>query len=382
MVKRLLHLFLLGLFLTGCYYEGITPEADLASVNDSGNQDAIEPGVITAGEWNDSDNWDYWLDLYSTNEELGLAISRWEMDAYHRYPVTIADPTGQPVINAEVSLLDENGAAMWQSMTDNSGQVDLWAHLLVYQSAESQIRVRKNGELLLLQSLDQFTSTDLIQVNASSLATTQPKIQVMFTIDATGSMGDELEYLKVELEDVIDQVHQNLGNLEIETGAMVYRDEGDDYVTRPEWLTDDVGSVVSFLRRQSADGGGDYPEAVHTALQESIDMNPWDSTALARILFLVLDAPPHENRSVVESIQNSVEKAAQMGIKIVPITASGVDKQTEFLMRLMALATNGTYVFITNHSGIGEEKIEPTVGQYEVEFLNDLLVRLITEYSE
>ncbi len=51
-------------------------------------------------------------------------------------------------------------------------------------------------------------------------------------------------------------------------------------------------------------------------------------------------------------------------------------------MRFMAISTNGTYVFITNDSGIGNEHLEPTVGEYQVEYLNDLLVRLINKYSE
>ena len=51
-------------------------------------------------------------------------------------------------------------------------------------------------------------------------------------------------------------------------------------------------------------------------------------------------------------------------------------------MRYFAIATNGTYVFITNDSGIGNDHIEPTVGEYEVEFLNNLLVRLINKYAQ
>lgn len=48
----------------------------------------------------------------------------------------------------------------------------------------------------------------------------------------------------------------------------------------------------------------------------------------------------------------------------------------------MAIFTDGTYVFITNHSGIGNEHIEPTIGEYQVELLNELIVRLIGEYTE
>jgi len=45
------------------------------------------------------------------------------------------------------------------------------------------------------------------------------------------------------------------------------------------------------------------------------------------------------------------------------------------------MATNGTYVFITDDSGIGEDHIEATVGDYEIKTLNDLIVRLITKYT-
>jgi hypothetical protein len=49
-------------------------------------------------------------------------------------------------------------------------------------------------------------------------------------------------------------------------------------------------------------------------------------------------------------------------------------------MRSFAILTNGTYVFITDDSGVGNDHLEPTIGEYELEKLNDLLVRLVGEY--
>ena len=80
-------------------------------------------------------------------------------------------------------------------------------------------------------------------------------------------------------------------------------------------------------------------------------------------------------------MQTATKKASEKGIKIIPVVASGIDKETEFLMRFIACATNGTYVFLTDDSGIGESHLEPTVGKYEVEMLNDLIIRLILKYS-
>ena len=48
----------------------------------------------------------------------------------------------------------------------------------------------------------------------------------------------------------------------------------------------------------------------------------------------------------------------------------------------MAITTNGTYVFITDDSGIGESHLQASVGDYQVELLNDLMVRLINKYAE
>ncbi len=45
----------------------------------------------------------------------------------------------------------------------------------------------------------------------------------------------------------------------------------------------------------------------------------------------------------------------------------------------MGILTGGSYVFLTDDSGIGGDHIEPTVGEFEVELLNDLLARLIVE---
>ena len=71
---------------------------------------------------------------------------------------------------------------------------------------------------------------------------------------------------------------------------------------------------------------------------------------------------------------------AKQGIRLIPLASSGVDTETEFLLRSWSVMTGGTYTFLTNHSGIGNSHLEPTIGAYEVEKLNDLLARVISEY--
>ena len=93
-------------------------------------------------------------------------------------------------------------------------------------------------------------------------------------------------------------------------------------------------------------------------------------------MFLVLDAPPHNTQTIRESLASTLETA----VRVIPVASSGVDKTTEFLLRTFAIVTGGTYTFLTDDSGIGGSHITPTIGDYVVEQLCDLLVRLIDEY--
>jgi hypothetical protein len=84
---------------------------------------------------------------------------------------------------------------------------------------------------------------------------------------------------------------------------------------------------------------------------------------------------------VKKKLDEAIIVAARKGIRIIPVTCSGIDKGTEFLMRSLALLTNGTYVFLTDDSGVGNPHIKPTTDKYDVELFNDLVQRLIVQYS-
>ena len=123
---------------------------------------------------------------------------------------------------------------------------------------------------------------------------------------------------------------------------MVYRDHGDDYITRISRLTDDITTTQMFIDKQEANGGGDYEEAVPEALMAALNSAGWNESSRARIAFLILDAPCHQDSATVALLQEQVLNAAAMGVRIVPVVCSGLDKAGEMLMRSIALLTNGT----------------------------------------
>ncbi len=353
----------------------------LTSTGESGssvNNQQGQAGLVTAGEWNDLNNWVFWNNLFNNQEFNGMP-AYWNFYTNNRISVLVNNQ-GNPFVNAKVELL-RNETVIWIARTDNLGKAELWTGM--FQQEDSiglntlKLRINnvlQNQELVLFEN-------GINEFNINTATNALKRVEIAFIVDATGSMGDELEFLKEDLKSVIDSVKLEDSNLEIYTGTVFYRDEGDEYVVRKSAFTNNLNSTINFINDQSASGGGDFPEAVHTALNECIHNLQWSETAKTRIAFLLLDAPPHYNTAIVNSIHSSIQLAAQKGIKVVPVTASGIEKHTEFLMRFMAISTNGTYVFITNDSGIGNEHLEASVGEYQVEQLNSLMIRLIKQYS-
>lgn len=357
--------------------------SEMGRGGNSGNGDTlaepIEPGQITAGEWNDLLSWDFWNNL-GQHEAFNEASERWKFDFGSRYSFVVRDSRNDPVIDCKIALKNIQGESLWVARTDNEGKAELWLIVNEGQEDNPVACIEYNDEeLTIVNPLLFENGTNEVVLNTNAQA--RENVDISFVVDATGSMTDEIAYLKAELLDVLKTSMQINSSLELRTSAVFYRDEGDDYLTRVSPFTPITESTIAFIGNQEADGGGDYEEAVHTALNTAIDQLSWNSTARARLLFLVLDAPPHYESSIVRDINNAIQNAASKGIKIIPVSASGVNKDTEFLFRFFSVATSGTYVFITNDSGIGLEHIEATVGDYEVEMLNELIVRLITKYT-
>ena len=382
-MKKLYFLsFIAALLLSACARpdDGMHDDYSMHSKESKDGQGGIQPqgGLVTAGEWNDLDNWAFYQKTLMKEPFKGFPDD-WQMYTNHRIAVAIT-AKNKPAANATVTLF-RNDTPIWTAKTDNLGRAELWVGAF-------QKEKELNTTLLRLKVNEQWVSTATIsetQVNRIALDETLPSptnlVQIAFMVDATGSMGDELEFLKMDLKKVINEVQKTNTQLKISTATVFYRDEGDEYVVKHSPFTEDINQTIEFISQQRADGGGDFPEAVDKALVQ-LNQLQWQPEARTRIAFLVLDAPPHNKPAVISSIQYSVKTAAASGIKLIPVVASGIDKTTEFLMRFIAMYTNGTYVFITDHSGIGNKHLEPSVGEYQVEKLSDLMVRLIKKYSE
>lgn len=351
-----------------------------------------QAGVVTAGEWNDLDNWQFWTKLID-DKDYAAKLDYWHIYPKHRVSVVVND-NKHPISNAIIELIkpadktqNNQSQVEWTARTDNKGSAVLWSHF--FDDSKSvdfkDYKIRINGKDMDKTVFAYSQGVMTFDINGDTTKAVTKKADIAFIVDATGSMQDEIDFLNRDLQNVITTVMEESKQLDIQTAAVFYRDikkySTEEYVVRK----DDFGTLegtLSFIKKQSASGGGDTPEAVDIALETAINELQWSDEAHARIAFLLLDAPPHHEPDILDSIQQSIKAAAAKGIKIIPITASGIDKDTEFLMRGLAMGTNGTYAFITDDSGVGNTHIAASVGKYDVEKLNALMIRLIRENTD
>lgn len=356
-------------------YDKLKGDYGLESVETKSiDKNISKQGVLTAGEVNDFSKWELWNDL--NKNQFNEYSNNWQLKLMERFCIQVSLPSGMPVIDAEVELLDNKGRSVWNARTDNTGKAELWD---LYVDLENKIRY--SVKIIRGDFSEEFRgihsfSKGINPITIDVPCTVSDQVDIAFVVDATGSMGDEINYLKMDLDSVISLVTLDNKDLNLRMASVFYRDKGDAYLTVESPFSSNTNLAKSFIQSNHAGGGGDTPEAADEALLVALQKLNWSSSSRARILFWILDAPPHQAEENIAKMLEVAKLAAKMGIKIVPVGCSGINKSTEFLCRSIAMATNGTYTFLTNHSGVGGSHIEPSTDGYKVESFRNILVRL------
>jgi Secretion system C-terminal sorting domain/von Willebrand factor type A domain len=348
------------------------------TADEAKSEDEPEAGKLTAGEWNDLKNWDFWKK--SLDKEFKQYVSDWQYNFTEKYDIILRGSDDQPVADAVILLKNKKRETVWTTRTNNLGQAVLFEKSFNKTQEGDYLAVLLEGKEIAFDDI-KLTKSIINELRIQRKCYNPANVDIAFVVDATGSMGDEISFLKSELYDVIRRVKRDNQQATFRLGSVFYRDFGDEYVSRVFDFSKSVKQNVAFIKEQNSGGGGDFEEAVPEGLEAAIDSMSWNETAVARLLFLILDAPPHLNPRNIEKMQRIIQKATAKGIRIIPVTASGIDKNTEYLMKSLAVATGGTYTFLTDDSGVGNAHIKATTEKHEIEKLNDLLYRLIQQSS-
>ena len=329
----------------------------------------IKAGILTGSVVFDNENYEFWNKLISNNQNGKGLFEEYE----NKYSFNTKNRVRIQVKNApNVSVEMTDGS--FATFTDANGYAYLYPEKIEdkYEVYITYNDVNKDKKKIkaTIKNDEVISLTDKTYKN--------DVIEVMFVIDTTGSMGDEINYLKVEIDDVISEIQEKNPNTVIKLALLFYRDKGDEYVTRYFDFTQDIQKQKNNLSNQNANGGGDFEEAVYKALGEAVDKQ-WSSSSETRVLVHVADAPSHDNE--VKEWNKNVLKLTKKGIKVISVASSGIDKKTEYFFRSQSMITGGCYVYLTDDSGVGGTHIEATTEvKPVVEYLNKLLIRLINGY--
>ncbi len=339
-----------------------------------------QQAVVTAGVVDDNANFGEYLAFRNRTQVVHRPV-----DVSERYLLQVKDGSGRGVPDAEVRVQSPSGSALW-ARTDAGGQV--WVSPNAFDASRAstyQVSVRKPGRWGSLQATGflQRGQKSAVEVRLDGAPQARAQLDLVFLIDATGSMGDEIDKLKASVRTIANEVAQLPARPDLCFGLVAYRDRGDAFLIRSHDFTNDLGAFQGALNQLQAGGGGDYPEAMNEALHDTVHSLSWRGNGTTRMVFLIADAPPHLDYGGPQYDQD-MAAALGKGIKIFGVGASGLDKQGEYVQRQMAQYSGGKFVFLTYAqahnpaSGAGRETVHD-VQNYGVDTLDRLIVRLVRE---
>ncbi len=348
--------------------------------------------ALRAGEIDDNKLWDSYLLYRQDFAHKGYVVHN--VDVSERYIIDVSDGQQQPVLGAHVRVYG-NQALLSDTYTYANGQTLFFpkAHADTAALESFNVVVDKDGQS------SQFTlkrgqqTTWAVALSGLQTPQDRPKLDVLFLLDSTGSMEDEIAQLQSNILSISSQIDSLPGQPDVRYGMVIYRDRGDDYITRIYQFTPDVKKFQSDLNGVIAAAGGDNPESVNAALHDAIHGVEWRGDTAVKLVFLVADAPPHLDYPDDFDYAQEMVTATQHGIKIYSLAASGLDTQGEYIFRQLAQYTMGHFIFLTyqeenkggNDSSVDTSKpgddTSMTVSkqQYTVELLDKLVLRLIKE---
>ena len=194
--------------------------------------------------------------------------------------------TPQPVLEPEVldepEIFEEPEVQAEIILTDNYNPVASEKF-----SEISKEMIYSKGPETLIEDIGKILKTF---VNAE-------KLDIVFAIDATGSMKDDIEKLREDLIPEIKRIFSKEKDVRI--AVLFYRDYGDTfkYMNLPVKCFDFTRNIKTFKEQLYSikilgREGGDIPEAVYEAMFAASEFYKWRGDAQKEII-LIGDAEPH-----------------------------------------------------------------------------------------
>lgn len=397
MIKEYLKVFLalcLAIILFSCagvskkleYGAEVIAPAPLAEMSMAKRSDASVvlkpvPGSsgLKAGYSDDNKQFSYFIDFL----EKYKSVDHYAYDISERITIRLTDSNNKTIPNA-LFTIGATGKKLLSGLSyaDGtfsfypsafSGQSKSYELEIAFGSYKSKTTIDRNGPRLVEIKLD----------SARELPSPLP-LDVLFVLDTTGSMGEEIERLKA----TIDIIHDNLNNLKpaafVRFGMVLYKDKGDDYITKIIPFTSDVEAFRKQLLPVAAYGGGDRPEDLESALDDAVNKMDWNKDGL-RLAFVITDADAHLDYGRKYNYIEAAKDAKARAIKLFSIGTGGLPLPGEYLLRQISQLSNARYIFLTYGEGDESEGGAPgsvshhSGSNFQTDKLESIIIRFVKE---
>ena len=352
-------------------------DAETHGAEPSVGADQAQVQSIKAGEIDDNQRWDEYLRYRS--EYFGPAVH--DVDVSERYVISVRDVAGRSVPDALVRVSSDDGNPIFEARTYTDGRTLFFPRAFpgVANVGAFRLYAEKEG-VSKSHDMERGQGTEwTVNLDAEPSYGDAVPLDVLFLLDATGSMADEINQIKRTLVSISERINALPANPDLRFGMVTYRDREDEFVTRVYHFEPDVQKFTDAIKSVAAEGGGDDPESLNEALHMAIHAPEWRRDDAVRLVFLVADAPPHLDYSQDYDYAKEMAIALERGIKIFAVASSDLSRQGEYIFRQIAQHTMGRFIFLLYPDGRGGLTTPHEVGQYTVEQLDDLVVRLVEE---
>ncbi|MDH3976032.1 MAG: VWA domain-containing protein [Deltaproteobacteria bacterium] len=335
---------------------------------------------LRAGYADDNKQFNYFINFL---EKYGPQAPHYTRDVRERIVLKVKDKEGKSLSNAQVKIYSGKNL-LFRGLTYSDGSFLFFPSEYDNNITEFRVEASLNRSRKELTVDRQGKREIEVRLDSRRRVAQQVPLDILFILDTTGSMGEEIHRLKTTIE----MINLNLTSLssqpKVRFGMVLYKDKKDAYVTKTVPLTESLDEFRSALDKVRASGGGDHPEDLQSALMASMKGIKWNNDGI-RLSFIITDAPPHLDYGQEYSYLNAMSDARRKGIKIFSVGTGGLNIMGEYILRQIAQYTSGRYIFLTygergeSDGGRPGSVSHHTGSNFETDKLEAIIIRFAKE---
>ena len=293
---------------------------------------------VKAGEWDDNANYREFKSFLASNV---TNFHRVNLD--DRRFLVVRDKDGHGIPRCKVTVSD--GQSKTSYLTTASGRAILFPHAEGFQGGKltATADCAEGSTQASFSAIDQQDGLVDLKLQTARKDIGARVVDVAFVLDTTGSMSEEIAAVKQTIQKVASSLSTE--QVTVRIALVEYKDRTDQFTTRVFPFATDLPTFSRKVAGISASGGGDTPEDMNAGLHTALTQLEWSSNSVARLAFVIADAPPHLDYDGPDYAKD-MKTASHRGIQLFTVAASGMDGLGQVVFRQMAQFTGGTNMFV------------------------------------